>query len=95
MVLLEIDAEGISGDELESDTPRSIDMDRVAGRHETFQGVEIKPGKVHLFRCVRDVQAIEPNKDALVQPGIDPAGAALRPQIRQRPAPERPDHGTM
>jgi hypothetical protein len=95
MVLLKIDAECVSGGEFEGDAPRPIDMDRVAGGDETFQGVEVKPGKVHLLRRVRDVQAIETDEDAPVQPGIDPARAALRPQLRQRPAPERPDHRTM
>jgi hypothetical protein len=31
MILLKIDTESISGIEFESDTPRTIDMDRVAG----------------------------------------------------------------
>ena len=59
MVLFEIDAEYVSGGELEGDAPRSVDMDRVAGRDETFQGMEVKPGKVHLIRRARDVQPIK------------------------------------
>ena len=79
MVLLEIDAESISGGELEGDAPRSVDMDRVEGGRETSQGVEVKPGKVHLLRRARGIQAIETDEDALVQPGIDPSRAAFRP----------------
>ena len=43
MVLLEIDTESIPGIELEGDTPRTIDVDRVAGWNKTSQGVKIKP----------------------------------------------------
>jgi hypothetical protein len=45
MILLEIDTESISGIEFEGDTPRTIDMDRVAGWNKTSQGMKIKPGR--------------------------------------------------
>jgi hypothetical protein len=93
--LLEIDAESLSGGELEGDASRPIHMDRVAGRNKAFQGVEIKPGKVHLRRCARGVQPIETDQDALTQLGVDLGRAAFRPQLGQRFAPERPDHGAM
>jgi len=95
MVLLEIDAEGISGVELEGDAPRSVDMDRVPGRNKTFQGVKIKPGKVHLLWRSRGIQAIKTNQDALVHLGVDLRRAAFRPQLGQHLASERPDHGAM
>jgi hypothetical protein len=78
MILLEIDAERISGSELESDAPRSVDMDRVTGRDEPPQRVEIKPGKVHLFRRPDDIQPVETKQDAFVQADIDPGRAAFR-----------------
>ena len=43
MILLEIDTQSISGIELEGETPRSIDVDRVAGWIKTPQGMKIKP----------------------------------------------------
>ena len=95
MVLLEIDAERIACVELKGDTPRPVDMDRVAGRDETFQGVEIEPGKVQLLRRARDVQAIQADQDAPVQLGVDPGRAAFRPQLGQRLASERPNHEVM
>lgn len=95
MVLLEVDAKHVSGIELEGDTPRSVDVDGVAGREEPFQGVEIKPWKIHLLRRARSIQAIEADQDALMELGVDLGGAALRPQLSQCLALERPDHGAM
>jgi hypothetical protein len=43
MVLLEIDAEGISGIEFKGYASRAIDMNRVTGGNETFEDMEIKP----------------------------------------------------
>jgi hypothetical protein len=44
MILLEIDTESISGIEFEGDTPRVIDVDRVAGWNKTSQGMKITTG---------------------------------------------------
>ena len=41
------------------------------------------------------VQPIEADQDALTQLGVDLGRAAFRPQLGQRFAPERPDHGAM
>ena len=79
MVLLEIDADGIAGVKLESDAPRSIDMDRIAPRDKTFQNMKIESWKVHLFRGGRDIQAIEAHQDALVHLGVDFRRAAFSP----------------
>ena len=95
MVLLEIDAEGVSGIEFKGYAPRAIDMNRITGGNETFEDMEIKPRKVHLFRRARNIQAIKTDEDALVQLGIDLGRAAFRPQLRQRLASERPDHEAM
>ena len=95
MVLLEIDAESISGIELEGDAPRPVDMDRIPGRNETFQGMKIKPGKVHLLRRSRGIQPIKTDQHALVHLGVDLRRTAFRPQLGQRLASERPDHGAM
>jgi hypothetical protein len=95
MVLLEIHAESIAGVELESNAPRPIDMDRVPRWNETFERVKIKPGKIHLLRRGSGIQPIKTDQDTPVQFGIDLPGATLRPQLRQRLAPKRPDHGIM
>jgi len=46
MVLLEIDTQSISGIEFKGDTPRAIDVDRVADWNKTAQGMIIKPGRL-------------------------------------------------
>src|SRR5664280_895049 len=45
MVLLEIDAEGVSGIEFKGYAPRAIDMNRITGGNETFEDIEINPGR--------------------------------------------------
>ena len=61
MVLLEIDTESISGIGFEGDTPRAIDVDRIAGWNKTSQGMKIKTREIHLLGRGRGIQAIEAN----------------------------------
>ena len=61
MVLLEIDTESIFGIEFEGDTPRAIDVDRVAGWNKTSQRMKIKARQIHLLGRGRGIQAIEAN----------------------------------
>ena len=84
MVLLEIDTEGISSIEFESDAPRSIDMDCVAGWNKASQGMEVKSRQIHLSGCGRDVQTIEANQDAPLHGGVDLSGPPFRPQLGER-----------
>ena len=79
MVSLEIDADSISRFDFEGDAPRTVDVDGVAGGDKTFQGMKVKPGKVHLFRRSCRIQAIEADQDALVHLGIDFRRPAFRP----------------
>jgi hypothetical protein len=79
MVLLEVGPECMSGVEFKSDAPRSINMNRVAGRNQTLQAVEIKSRKIHLFRTGYDVQTIKPKQNSAMQLGTDFTGAAFRP----------------
>jgi len=71
VILLEIDAESIPRVEFEGNAPRTIDVDRVAGGNKPFQGMKIKPGKIHLFRRICGIQAIKADQDALVHLAID------------------------
>jgi hypothetical protein len=52
-------------------------VDRVTGRDKSLQGMEVKPGKIHLFHSVDDIQAIETNKNAFMKPGIDFCGTSF------------------
>ena len=95
MILLEVDAQGVASSKLESDAPRSVDVDGVTRRNKALQGVEVETGKIHLFRRHRDVQTIKADQDPLVRLGIDLGRAAFRPQLGQRLAPERLDRAAM
>src|ERR1051326_1597007 len=95
MVLFGSDAKSIAGVELESDTPRPVDMDRVADRNKTFQGVELKPRKIHLLRRGRSIEAVKTDQNALVHLGIYLGRSPFRPQFGQRLASEGPDHDAL
>ena len=79
MVLFEIDAEGVSGIEFKGYASRAIDMNRITGGNETFEDMEIKPRKVHLFRRCYNIQTIKTDQYPLMQPGINLRCAAFRP----------------
>src|SRR5690348_4403484 len=92
MVLLEVDADGISSVELKGDTPWPIDVDRIARWAEAVQGVEVEPRQVHFLGALRHIQSIQAHEDALLHLGVDLAGFSRLEQVRQRLALERPDH---
>ena len=79
MVLLEIDAKGVSGIEFKCYAPRAIDMNCVTGGNETFEDMEIKPRKVHLLRRCYNIQAIKTDQYPLMQLEINLRRAAFRP----------------
>ncbi len=95
MVLFKINSESIARVEFESDAPRAIDMNRVAGWNETFQRMKVKPWKVHLFWRGCCIKAIESDQDPFVHLDVDLCGAAFRPQVGKSFASKRLDHGIM
>jgi hypothetical protein len=95
MVLFKINPESVARVEFEGNAPRTIDMDRVAGWNESFEGMKVKPRKIHLFRRGCGIKAIKPDENPLVQFDIDLRGATLRPQVGKSFASKRPDHGIM
>jgi len=95
MVLFKINPECVARIEFESDAPRAIDMNRVAGWDESFQRMKIKPWKVHLFRHDCGIKAIEADQDTFMHLDVDLCGAAFRPQVGKSFASKRLDHGIM
>jgi len=95
MVLFKIDTESVTRVEFKSDAPRAVDVNRIAGRHESFQRVKVKPGKVHLFRRGRGIKAVKPDQDTFVHLDVDLCSTAFRPQVSKRFASERLDHRIM
>jgi hypothetical protein len=94
MILLEINPKRIARIELESDAPRTVDVNRIAGRNETFQRVKIKPREVHVLGPGCGIQTIKPDHDAALHLGVDSRSAAFRPQLGQSFAAKRLDHGS-
>jgi hypothetical protein len=92
MVLFEIDAGGVFAVEFEGDAPRSIDVDSIARRIETPKRVEVETGQIHVLGSFSGCEAIKPDKNAFVHPGVDPGGLSLLKEIGKRLAPERPNH---
>ena len=92
MVLLEIDAAGFAVLEFKSDTPRAIDVDRVAPRIESLQGMKVEAGNVHFLGSDRDVETIESCKNAFMHLHVDLRGLAVTPKFRESLAFEGSDH---
>ena len=81
--------------EFKRNAPRSIHVDRIARRLEASQGMEIKPGDVHLFGPHDDVQAVQSAEDAGMHLGVDLARAPFFPKFGKALAFEAPDHTSM
>src|SRR4029077_1513931 len=92
VILLEIDAEGVSVLEFESDAPRSIHVDRIARWPEASQRMKVEPGNVHFRRADRRVEAVKPRENTLLHPGVDFPCPASLPQLGESLALESPDH---
>ena len=81
VVLLEIDLNGVATLKFKRDAPGTVHVDRIAHRLEAFERVEIESRNMHFLRPEGCVEAVKSGQDALVQPGVDPCGAALGPEV--------------
>src|SRR5882672_12679584 len=93
VVLLEIDAAGFAIFEFEGNAPWSIDVDRIALRIESVQGMKVEARNAHFFGSDGDVETIEPCENALMHLRIDLRTLALGPKLRKGLALEVSDHG--
>ena len=91
MVLLKVNAIGVTVLELECDGPWAIHVDRVSLRIKAQKTVEVEPWQVEVFRHRRCIQRIEAPSNALEEPGIDFRTTAF-PQLLQFLVPELSDH---
>jgi hypothetical protein len=71
VVLLEIDSASFAVFELEGDAPWSIDMDRIAPRIVSVQGMKVEARNIHFLGSDDDVETIEPCENALMHLRID------------------------
>jgi hypothetical protein len=93
MVLFEIDAAGFAIFEFEGNAPWSIDMDGIALRIESLQGMKVEAWNVHFLGSDRDIETIQSCEDTFMHLRIDLRTLAPIPQLRKRLAFEGSDHG--
>ena len=92
MVLLEIDVAGLAILEFEGDAPWSIDMNRIALRIESLQGMKVETRNIHFLGSNDDIETIEPCENAPMHLRIDLRTLALGPKFRKGLALEGSDH---
>jgi hypothetical protein len=71
VVLFEVDATCLAIFELEGNAPGSVDVDRIALRIESLQGMKVETGNVHFLGPDGYVETIESREDAFVYFRID------------------------
>ena len=91
MILLIVNAIGITILEFERDAPWPVHVNRVANR-PAVQTMKIEAKQVHFVGTHCHVELAETSQDAIVHPCIDLRRFAARPQIAERLVFERPDH---
>jgi len=84
MVLLEIDATGLAVFEFERNAPRSIDVDRIAFRIESLQGVKVETWDVHFLGPDGYIETVEPRKNAFTRFRVDLRTPALPSIVPER-----------
>src|ERR1700680_5276727 len=93
MILLEIDATGLAIFEFEGNAPWSINVDRIAPRIKSLQGMKVEARNVHFLGSDGDVETIEPRENAFVHLRVNLRTLASGPELRKRLALESSDHG--
>jgi hypothetical protein len=71
MILLEVDTHRVAISELESDAPRTIDVDRVSGRTMAMQGMKVEAWNVHILRSPGPIEGVETPEDSSMHPGVN------------------------
>ena len=59
MVLLEVDTQRVAILELERDTPRTVDVDRVSGRAMAMKSMKIESGTIHVRGSSGPIKSVE------------------------------------
>jgi hypothetical protein len=95
MVLLEIDAAGFAILEFKGDAPRSIDVDGIALRIKSLQGMKVEAGEVHFLGSDGDVETIESCENSFMHLRIDLRTLVPGPEFRKGLAFEGSDHSSM
>src|SRR5215216_4268312 len=94
VILLIVDAEGVSSFEFERDAPRTVDVDRISGRVEASQRMKVPTRNMHVFSLGSLIESIQPRDDAVVHPNVDFSASASLEQIPKALVPEALEHTT-
>jgi hypothetical protein len=81
VVLLEVDKMRMAAGELESDTPGTVDMDRVACGLEPAQPMEIKPRNIYFLGSLSDIKAVQAPQDPIMHASVDTPSIACLPKF--------------
>lgn len=92
MVLLQVDSPRFPILELESDAPRSVDMNRIARRPMTSQPVEVKARQIQVRSLCRRIESVEHQQCPRLEIRPDPATSALFEELAQALVLPGPDH---
>jgi hypothetical protein len=71
MILLEVETHRVAIFELESDAPRTIDVDRVSGRTMAMQDMKIEAWNVHVLRPPGPIESVQTPEGSSMHPGVD------------------------
>jgi hypothetical protein len=59
VVLLEVNTQRVAILELERDTPRTVDVDRIPGRAMAMKGMKIESGNIHVRGSSGPIKSVE------------------------------------
>jgi hypothetical protein len=59
MILLEVDTQRVAIPELEGDTPRTVDVDRVSNRAIAMKSMKIEPRNIHVPWSPGPIKSVE------------------------------------
>jgi len=59
MILLEVDTHRVAIPELERDTPRTVDVDRVSGRAIAMKSMKIESRNIHVRGSTGPIKSVE------------------------------------
>lgn len=92
MILLQVNFVSVTVSKLECDTPRSVHMDRVAGRFKAPQRMELRSRKVHVLRTAGLIETVQQTQNATFQAPVDPTRPTFAPKLSQGFMLEGPNH---
>jgi len=92
MVLLQIDAEGVTVFEFEGDAPWPVDVNAIAGGVEASQRMKVIADVIEIVGRSDGIQSIKPHRNSFLQFAVDLSRVPPRPQLPKPLVSKRLDH---